>query len=168
MLHAVEHGKNHGLVTDIGTEVFDRAIELIGFHCEEDHVELTRGLARADHFDGNDGLLSAAGYRESTRQLRGAAGADEEGHVSSRSRQAAAKIAADAAGANNQGSHGGPSLRIAARSDAPSEFAVSKSECVLKVIPAPADWRCPQHASQARARARAAPRPRAYHLDKVG
>src|SRR5262249_17755102 len=71
----------------------------------EDEVEFTCCLTGTDSNDGNDGLLVLARDDESMRQLRGAARADEKGHVSSCSRQSTAKIAANTACPDDQRSH---------------------------------------------------------------
>jgi hypothetical protein len=89
--HPVEHGHNHAPLSDIAAEVPDRGIELISLDCQEDEIELARRLARRDRLDSYPGLRALTDYRQPVRQLGGAPPADEEGHVSSRSRKAAAK-----------------------------------------------------------------------------
>ena len=95
MLHAVEHGKNHRGLAHVRRKVLDGVVKLVGFHREQHHIELTRRLTRGNQPDRNYGLLALTRYRELTRQLRGATGADQKGHLPSRRGEPPTKVAAD-------------------------------------------------------------------------
>ncbi len=109
MPHAVERGQNHRVRPNRGGQIAKRRFERIGFHGEQDGVELQIDAASGCEIASGNELWRECKVAMRTEdlepvglQVRRAVGAHQECHIPAGLCQAAAKISAGRTGSHNQ------------------------------------------------------------------